>query len=331
MRSPTQQRPQQQQQPAAEILSGGSGNTIIHGGSAAPGAAGSSDRRAPPRGWPSGGLQLAPPQQPSQPPGADAFGVDAMLCSPTASIGGVARFLGSPLPPLFHPSPRRAPESPSARRGLASPLSGLSNMFASPLRMAHGGGRMGGAGDVSALQFAADLLATPCSKRGSMGGDLTAADVDALMSSPPPPRCAAGGGPGSSSAYDPAASGRRAGSRRAPSLDLLDLVGAPPAAAAAAAAAVAAAQGPLSPTATTLSAGELDLLALLQGPAGTEVGCASASGPSTLLRARRMLHCVGLLLTLLTPPLDPLPSKSSTTPHHMRHHQTTHRLPPPPP
>lgn len=229
------------------------------------------------RGPRSGGLQLS----------VLDGSIDGLLGSPTGSIGAMAGFLGSPLPqiPLFQPSPRRGPGGgPSSALGLGLPadaapsISGLSNLFASPVAQR---GNRGGAGghDAAALQFASDLLSTPCSRRADAhpppgdGGDA----LDALLISPPARR--GGAAPGRT----PVAANAGAGGRRparAASLDaLLELVGAPPALAAAAAAAVAgagegggagAADGLLSPAGSGLSHGELELLAFLQTP-GAEV------------------------------------------------------------
>jgi hypothetical protein len=238
--------------------------------------------------------------------------MDALLCSPTGSMGGAAGFLGSPLPqiPLFQPSPRRAGLGPETGLGPgfaaaadsparpAPSMSGLSSLFASPLPPgAAGGGRAAAAAyEAAALQFAAELLATPCSKRADTGGPAPGSllgapapypgslqDPDLLesfMASPPTRRA-----PGVRAAAGVPGGGR--GPQGAASLDaLLDLVGAPPGVAAAAAAAVAGtgagsgvgvscrgvgAAGPMSPApCAVLSAGELDLLALLQTP-GSEV------------------------------------------------------------
>lgn len=195
------------------------------------------------------GLQLA---------ALDAGAVEALLCSPTGSVGAMVNFLGSPLPqlPLFQPSPRRATDSPS--RPQAS-ISGLSNLFASPLRT----NNVRGASFLEnpALQLAAELLSTPCSRRVGAPDEPVADD---FLASPPMRQ-------GTGRSTEGAGSARRA-PRRAASLDaLLDLVGAPPAVAAAAAAAAAAtgapgAAGLLSPSAAVLSPEELDLLALLQVP-----------------------------------------------------------------
>jgi hypothetical protein len=286
------------------------------GAPAAPAAATAAAASDPPRrgGYRGAGLQL--PQQQQQQPAFDPPGFgDAVLCSPTASIGGMAGFLGSPLPqlPLFQPSPRRAAapgDSPSSRRAAGGPAAAaspvhsgslLSNLFASPVR---GGGNGGGAhnacggrpGDAAALQFASDLLSTPCSRRGGGsagpgsvgggsggGGDFTGgADLDVLMSSPPPQPRRTAGGDGGGAGGDGGGAGRRGGPRRLGSFDLLDLVGAPPVAVAAAVAA-SGAQGPLlSPSAARLSAGELDLLALLQGPQGELAQAAPTMVPVAL-------------------------------------------------
>ncbi|KAI8476875.1 MAG: hypothetical protein J3K34DRAFT_516145 [Monoraphidium minutum] len=228
--------------------------------------------------------------------------MDMLLASPTGSMGGsMAGFLGSPLMPLFQPSPRRAPgggapggAAPAPGGGSPS-ISGLSNFFASPVRPHGGRGGAGGGGRGAALPSTADLLSTPCSKRGGGGGGCTpggldAAAIDALLCSPPV-RGGGGGGGGSRApggadgGRTPGSGGRASGFRRAASLDaLLELGRAPHGAAAgsdggsaAAAAAHATAGGLLSPVGGGLSQGELNLLELLNTP-GAEMASSAARG-----------------------------------------------------